>query len=102
MCLLQVQFMDRLLADKEGRELLQLIDNPKQWLAPVKESINRDPKIASLIKEVAFAYPDSKGPNDYIMYCNPVDENTEPYEEFTFSIEGTQCTEITRRALCPW
>jgi len=98
-CLLQVQLMDRLLAQQEGQELDQLISNPEQWLAPLKETINRNAKLASLIRNVAFTSAESPV---YIMCCNPVDENPEPFEEFTFGFEGNHCTGISRRALCPW
>ncbi len=98
-CLLQVQFMDRILSSEKGQKLDQLIENPDQWLNPLRERVNSDPKLCSLLRQIAFI---SKNKNEFVVYCNPVDDSTEPYEEFRFRFNGDECTSIERKALCPW
>jgi hypothetical protein len=100
--LLQVQLMDRVLVRQEGQELDKLINNPVEWLAPLQEMINKDPKLAALLKEVGLKPSNLNGAEAIDIYCNPVDDNPEPYEVFTLQFSGDRCVEITRRALRPW
>lgn len=100
--LLHVQMMDRILSKQEGQELDKLISNPDEWLSPLKDIINRDPKLASFIKAVAISSFDSNGEEVYTLFCNPIDDNVEAYESFTFSFKGESCTEIKRKALYFW
>lgn len=100
--LLHVQLMDRVLVNQEGQRLGLLLDNPKEWLAPVREMLNKDIKLLSLIKEVALRPLDSNNSNEYDILCNPVDDDPRAYEVFTLTISGDKCIDIRRRALCPW
>ena len=100
--LLQVQLMDRVLVHQDGQQLDMLLDNPKEWLAPLKEMINNDVKLLSLIRNVAIQPFESNDPNGYKIYCNPVNDDPEPYEVFTLKFSGDKCIDISRHALCPW
>ena len=100
--LLQVQLMDRVLIDQDGRQLDKLLDNPKEWLAPLMEMINNDAKLASLLKSIAIEPSNSNDANEYLIYCNPVNQDPEPYEAFTLKFSGDKCIGIRRTALCPW
>jgi hypothetical protein len=97
--LLQVQLMDRILVNQEGKKLGLLRKNPKEWLEPLKEMINNDPTLSSLLRNVAIRTDD---PSKYLIYCNPVDDSPEAYELFTLTFSGDECTAISRHALCPW
>ena len=100
--LLQVQLMDRVLAKQDGQQLDMLLDNPKEWLAPLKEMMNTDVKLLSLIRTVGIQPFNSSDPNKYRIYCNPVNDAPEPYEVFTLTFSGDKCIDISRSALCPW
>ena len=100
--LLHVQLMDRVLVQQEGQELDKLLDNPEEWLSPLREMINNDQKLAALLKEVGIKTSNLDDAEAFKIYCNPVDDNPEPYEVFTFKFFGDRCVEITRKALRPW
>ncbi len=100
--LLHVQLMDRVLVRQEGQDLDKLLNNPEEWLAPLQETINKDLKLAALLREVGLNPSRLDGAESIDIYCNPVDDNPEPYEVFTLKFTGDQCVEITRRALRPW
>lgn len=97
--MLQVQLMDQVLAQQEGQKLDLLIHDSQTWLAPVTDMINKDPKLSSLLRKIAF---ESDKPDQYLIFCNPVDNNPESYELFTLTFSGDECTAIKRQALCPW
>jgi hypothetical protein len=52
--LLHVQLMDQVLVKQEGKQLDMLLENPKEWLAPLKDMINNDSKLSLLIRNVAI------------------------------------------------
>lgn len=99
---LHVQLMDRILVNQEGQRLDLLLDNPQEWLAPVQDMINKNPKLLKMLKEVALRPLDSSNSDEYWIFCNPVDDNPEPYEVLTLTISKDQCIAISRKALCPW
>ena len=94
---LQVQAMDQILEGHEGLD-------PKKWLKALEDFMTKDPKITARLKAIAFDPDDLRylRPDEYAIYCNPVDDNPEPYEVFTLLFKGNECTEITRHALTPW
>jgi hypothetical protein len=100
--LLHVQLMDQVLVKQEGKQLDMLLGNPNEWLAPLKEMINNDSKLSFLIRNVAIKPIDSNDPNEFWIYCNPVDDSPEPVEVFTLRFSGDKCVDISRSALCPW
>lgn len=100
--LLQVQWMDRLIGNNQGNNIDLLLSDPDSWLEPLRQSINSDSSKVTLLKQVAFPSVDAQGVECFEIYCNPVDNEMEPYELFTLYFQGDQCTEIKRRALIPW
>lgn len=100
--LLQVQLMDRILEKQEGKQLDVLLGDSNKWLAPLKEMINADAKLSSLLKSVSIRSLDLNNPNEYTIYCNPVNNSPEPHEVFTMTFDGDKCTAIRRQALCLW
>jgi hypothetical protein len=102
MMYLQVQFMDRIFEVNRGVDAGLLLTDPDSWFDPLKKSINSTPKKIDLLKRIAFPSTDESGAACYKVYCNPVDDNIEPYEVFYFYFQGEKCSEIRRDALCPW
>ena len=101
--LLHVQLMDQLITQQQSNDVSKLLDTPDEWLAPLREKINADPALASVLKDVGLAFPDSNDDGEvFVIYCNPVNDDPEPYEEFTLTFSGNQCIGITRKALYAW
>lgn len=100
--LLQVQLMDRLIGINQHEKIDLLLSDPDSWFKPLRQSINSDERKVTLLKQVAFKSVDEQGVECFEIYCNPVDNEIEPYELFTLYFQGNQCTEIRRRALLPW
>jgi hypothetical protein len=100
--LFHVQMMNPLLRELKYRKDVSLIENPSQWLAPLKERINSDRSVGEMIKNAAMIAVDKGGRKHYVVYCNPVNDEPDPYEVFKFVFEGDLCTSISRNALYPW
>jgi hypothetical protein len=97
-----VQVMDRILEVNKGKDVGLLLSDPESWFDALKKSINDNPKKANVLKLIALKSKDESGDECFKVYCNPVNDDIEPYEVFSFYFKGEECTQIRRQALLPW
>ncbi len=97
-----VQVMNRILEVNKGKDVGLLLSEPDSWFDALKKAINNNPKKANILKLIALKSTDESGDECFKVYCNPVNDDIEPYEVFYFYFKGTECVKIRRQALLPW